>query len=315
VAHQRVSAARDRLLASLGIATAALALAGCGLGAGAGTSDVTLRVTRSFGASTVGRVTARNVPGSETVIRMLERHFRVGLRYGGGFVESINGLSGSSSHLDWFYYVNGIQASVGGASTAVHRGDEIWWDLHDWSATNSVPAVVGSFPEPFLHGSGGKRYPVVVECAGDVSQACRRVSGELESIGVPFASQVIGGSSGTDSLTLVVGTWHDVAPEVVGTVIGQGPRASGVYARFTAGGSALALLNPRGEVVRRLTAGAGLIAATSQNSSLPTWLVTGTDVAGVSDAASALKPSALQDHFALAVQGSSRLPVPLESTT
>jgi len=292
-----------------------LALAGCGLGPGPGTSNATLRVTRAFGSSRIGEVAARKVPGSETVIRMLERHFRVSLRYGGGFVESIDGQSGNSSQLDWFYYVNGIEAPMGGAVTAVHQGDQIWWDLHDWSATDSVPAVVGSFPEPFLHGSGGRRYPVTVECANDVSIACARVSGELHKVGVPFASQVIGGSSGSDSLALVVGTTRDLAPEILSQLINQGPRASGVYARFTAGGSALALLGPHGQVVRTLKSGAGLIAATTQNSAPPTWLVTGTNVAGVSAAAAALTPASLRDHFALAVQGGDRFPIPLEPTS
>ena len=31
-------------------------------------------------------------------------------------------------------------------------GDRVWWDRHDWTATQDVPAVVGSFPEPFVHG-------------------------------------------------------------------------------------------------------------------------------------------------------------------
>ena len=77
-------------------------------------------------------------------MELLERHLRIGARYGGDFVESIDGLSGSSSHLDWFYYVNGVQAPQGAGTTAVHRGDRIWWDLHDWTTTDSIPAVVGS---------------------------------------------------------------------------------------------------------------------------------------------------------------------------
>ena len=135
----------------------AVAVAGCGLGAGPGTSNVTVDVTRAFGSKRVGEVTATRVPGAETVIRMLERHFRVGTRYGGGFVESISGISGSAGKLDWFYYVNGVQAPQGAATTAVHRGDRIWWDLHDWGVTNTIPAVVGSFPEPFVHGVAGKK--------------------------------------------------------------------------------------------------------------------------------------------------------------
>ena len=84
-------------------------------------------------------------------------------------------------------------------------------------------------------------------------------------------------------------------------LIERGPASSGVYARF--GGGGLQLLDPTGRVVRTLGAGAGLIAATADQSSAPTWLITGTDPAGVAAAARALTPARLHDHFALAVQG------------
>ena len=302
----------SRVAAGMAAAACAAALAGCGLGPGPGTSNVTLTVTRGFGAIPVARVTEGHVPGSETVMRMLERHLRVSTRYGGGFVESIDGQSAASSRLDWFYYVNGVQAPMGAATTAVHRGDRIWWDLHDWSVTNSIPAVVGSFPEPFVHGTGGRRLPLTLECAPDVPAACARVTKELVALKVPFASQIIGGGSGTDSLAVIVGTWHDLAPALVAQLVDGGPKASGVYARFANHGLSLALLNPHGQVVRRLAGAAGLVAATADSSSPPTWLVTGTNSKGVDAAAGALTPNALHDHFALAVQGSTRLPVPLE---
>ena len=171
-----VSDARTRIACAAVGTAAAVLIAGCGLGAGPGTSDVTLTVTHGFGTAQLGSVTDKRVPGSETVMRMLERSFHVSTRYGGAFVESIDGHSGNSSRSDWFYYVNGVQAPVGAAGTDVHRGDQIWWDLHDWSATESVPAVVGSFPEPFVHGTGGRRLPTALECADDVGAACKQVS-------------------------------------------------------------------------------------------------------------------------------------------
>jgi hypothetical protein len=245
-------------------------------------------------------------------MRMLERHFRVQTRYGGGFVESIDGLSGSAADVDWFYYVNGVEAAKGAAVTATHEGDRIWWDLHDWRATDSIPAVVGSFPEPFIHGVGGKRLPTTLECAADVGRACRQVSDELTRLGVPVATQFIGTGSGTDSLALVVGTWRDLRGEIVADLLSHGPASSGVYARFAGPtGTTLDLLDPVGRTVRALGPGAGLIAATAQGPAAPTWLVTGTDPAGVSAAATALNPAALRDRFALAVQGATRLPVPL----
>src|ERR1700741_2948437 len=93
----------------------AVALAGCGLGAGKGTSGVTVTVTRDFGGGSVGSVADKNVAGSQTVMRLLERSFKVTTRYGGGFVESIAGLSGSSARRDWFYYVNRVEGTQGAA--------------------------------------------------------------------------------------------------------------------------------------------------------------------------------------------------------
>lgn len=273
---------------------------------------MSLTVTRGFGARQVGVVDTAHVPGSETVMRMLERSFNVSTRYGGGFVKSIDGLQGSGSRQDWFYYVNGVQAPQGAATTAVHRGDRIWWDLHVWTATNSIPAVVGSFPEPFLHGVGGRRLPTTLECAADVQTACKRVTSELTAARVPVASQLLGTGSGPDTLGVVVGTWNEVKAEVAGGLIAHGPSASGVYARFAGSdGQELQLLNTGGQVARTLGADSGLIAATADSSSEPTWLITGTDPAGVAAAAAALTPSALHDHFALAVQDGARLPVPL----
>ncbi len=290
----------------------AVALAGCGvgLGPGSGTSDVNVTVTRGFGSSVIASVTKAKVPGSETVMRMLQRSLPVTTRYGGGFVQSIDGHSGSASRRDWFYYVNGIEAPQGAATTTVHKGDRIWWDLHDWSATDSVPAVVGSFPEPFVSGIGGRRFPTTIECAGDVSSPCKRVTSELDAEKVPVAEQLLGTGSGQDTLGVLVGTWKDLRVALAGSLIDQGPSASGVYARFR--GDSLELLNPHGDVVRTLGPGAGLVAATAQGTTTPTWLVTGTDAAGVAAAASALTPARLDHHFALAVQGSADIPLPVE---
>lgn len=294
------------------VLTAAIT-SGCGLGAGKGTSNVSLTVTRSFGTQQIGSITRNKVPGSETVMRMLQRSFKVTTRFGGGFVQSIDGISGSASRRDWFYYVNGIEAKVGAASTAVHKGDRIWWDMHDWSVTDSVPAVVGSFPEPFVHGLQGRRLPTTLACAPDVPDACKQVAAELKAVGIPVATQALGTGSGTDSLAVLVGTWADLHGTFAGILIAHGPTASGVYARFSgAGGHSLELLDPHGQAVRTLGPGAGLVAATAQGSSSPTWLVTGADPGGVSAAADALTPKRLADHFALAVQGDTYLPVPLQ---
>jgi uncharacterized protein DUF4430 len=301
------------MLVALAAALVAAGAAGCGLGAGTGTSDVRVTVSQDFGTRPLAARTVAKVPGSETVMRMLQRAFRVTTRYGGGFVQSISGHSGDGARHDWFYYVNGIEAEAGAAATKVHRGDRIWWDLHDWRATESIPAVVGSFPEPFVHGIGGKRYPTTIECGAGVQAACGQVGKALTQVGIPAATQQFGTGSGVDSLGVVVATWSTLRAALVSSLVDRGPGTSGVYARFNRAGTRLELLNPAGQVVRTLGPGAGLVAATAAPNATPTWLVTGTDPAGVAAAAAALTPAALDGRFALAVSGQTRLALPLEA--
>ena len=240
-------------------------------------------------------------------MRMLERHFNVSLRYGGGFVESINGLSGSSARRDWFYYVNGIEAAKGAAGTGVNQGDRIWWDLHDWTATDSIPAVVGFVPRAVPAWLGGRRFPTVLQCAADAEAACKRVSTELSWLGVPVADRAdrdrVGYRLARRGRRHVAR--HPARDRREPAPAGAG-RERGLRPILGRRQRARAARPPR--PCRQDARGRrGLVAATAQGSATPTWLVIGTDLAGVNAAAAALTPTALHDHFALAVQGSSRL--------
>ena len=90
------------------------------------------------------------------------------------------------------------------------RGDRIWWDLHDWSATDSVPAVVGSFPEPFVRGINGKRFPTTVECATDVAPACKQASAALDAAGSRSRANCSARARVRTRSACVVGTWNDI---------------------------------------------------------------------------------------------------------
>jgi hypothetical protein len=289
--------------AALGLGLAAGGLvAGCGLGAGRGTSGVSLLVTRDFGNATVGSASAAGTPGTDTVMRFLQRHFTVSTRFGGGFVQSINGLSGrygGGRRNDWFYYVNGIEASRGAADMKLNRGDRVWWDRHDWSAAMRVPAVVGSFPEPFRSGSGGHRLPVRVDCAPGARSACAVVQRRLAGVGVPAARTALGAPSGGETLRVLVGAWPAIRRDPALRTIDQGPAQSGVYVRFDASGHRLAVLDSHGQRRATYSADAGLVAATRYADQKPTWVITGVDDAGLLSAARALTSDALDRRFAL----------------
>jgi Domain of unknown function (DUF4430) len=291
-------------LLALAVALAAGVAGGCGFGPGRSTGAVTVTVTRDFGTVRVARSARRRVPSSDTVMRVLERSFDVRTRFGGGFVEAIDGRSGGRRDgrpVDWFYYVNGIEARAGAAATKVHGGDLVLWDLHDWSATMSVPAIVGSFPEPFLHGTNGRRPPLRLECATDSGAACDEAARRLLGAGLDVGRAALGTAAGRDVARILVGPWSELRNDRVAEQIAGGPRASGVYARPEAGGRRIAVLDPSGAVVRRLGAGTGLVAATRYVDQQPTWVVTGTDLAGLRAAAAMLGRGPLSGRFAAVI--------------
>lgn len=300
---------------ALALAALAVAASGCGVGAGERAEGVSMVVTRDFGATGLGAVRDDETPGGETVMRFLQRRFDVRTRHGGGFVQSIDGLAGGREDgrpVDWFYYVNGIEAGEGAAATKLHPGDRVWWDRHAWGAAMGVPAVVGSFPEPFRSGTGGKRFPVQVTCAPGAGDACEEAKRRLEAAGVRFGTAAFGSPPGELTLRVVVGTWSEVRRDLVAGPLERGPGMSGVFARPSRDGRTVALLDDRGRTRRTLGAGAGLVAATRLRQRSPTWVLTGTDAAGVLGAARALTARTLRNHFAVAVDGGRPLRLPVE---
>jgi hypothetical protein len=143
-----------------------LFLAACS-GGGGEEGTATLWVTRDGGTEVLHEA---EVPAGVTVLQALEREAEVDTRYGGRFVQAIDSVAGSlSAGRDWFYFVNGYEADRGAAEYRVREGDVVWWDFRSWRGRREQPVVVGAFPEPFLHGYGGRRRPAVVRYA-DPSQ-------------------------------------------------------------------------------------------------------------------------------------------------
>jgi hypothetical protein len=298
-----------------GAAVLALAVAGCRLGPQAEGSGASLTVSRDYGAEVVTRASEKDLPGGETAMRLLQRNADVDTSYGGRFVNAIGKLRSSTTggRQDWFYYVNGIEADRSAAEKRLHDGDRVWWDYHDWGAAMRVPAVVGSFPEPFEHGQDGKRYPVRVDCAADADKACRDVLDRLDRAGVTASSTAIGAPAGKEVLRLMVGEWDQVRRDAAALQIEEGPARSGVFARIGPGsaGPELLLLDEGGRIVQRIARGGGLVAATRFEEQQPTWVVTGTDTRGLDAATKLVSEPLLRDRFAVATSGGGPVALPV----
>ena len=137
-------------------------LAGCG-GEQGGTA--TLWITRDRGAHVILQ---RKVPAGLTAMQALDRIAAIKTRYAGRFVQSIDGINGSiSTQNDWFYFINGYEADRSAAEYRLRNGDVEWWDFRSWRTRMREPIVVGAFPEPFLHGYGGRTLPARVVFSRD----------------------------------------------------------------------------------------------------------------------------------------------------
>jgi hypothetical protein len=271
---------------------AAALLAGCGPARSSDSEGFALTVTRDFGATGVAELKRQPIPQPPGLAAILDRYANPRAR------ES--------------RFVNGIAADKPAAKLELHGGDRVWLDQHDSSVSEPVSAVVGSFPEPFLHGVDGKRLPVRVECDDPRGGACAVVAEKLVALGVVAGRSAISRSAADESLRVLVAPWQRLAGrEFEADSIEAGPRSSGVFARFEGGGSRLVVLDVAGRPARTLGAGTGFIATTTERERRPLWFVTGTDAAGVAAAARAFDESVLADRFALAISRDLPVAVPL----
>lgn len=300
--------------------TLAAATAGCGLGPGESSSgEVALTVTRDFGAEVLVEATEQDPSESETVIRFLEREADLETRYGGGFVQSIDGIAGTVSggrSSDWFFFVNGIESPRGAADVPIRGGDRIWWDYRDWTDAMRAPAVVGSWPEPFAQvAAGADRVPVRIECRAR-REACSETAERLagEGVDVTVEGEREGKPETEPALRLLVGPWARLRADRNAAVLEDAPAASGVFARFDrrAAGWRLTALDERAEPVESFTAGAGLVAAVKPGTDPATWVVTGTDAGGVAEAVTLLDAESLAHRYAVLGVGGRELALPEE---
>ena len=129
-------------------------------GSGAGEQQASerrqLTVTRDFGAERLGRTQRRRAcrerrhrdAAAAAQLRRrdpLRRRLRAGDRRRRG-----RARGRPPRRLVLLRQRHRVVASGAARAQASRRATAIWWDHHDWSATMRIPAVVGSFPEPFV---------------------------------------------------------------------------------------------------------------------------------------------------------------------
>jgi hypothetical protein len=159
--------------------------------------------------------------------------------------------------------------------------------------------------------------PVLVECATS-RPVCGTVADRLAAAGANADVERIGTarSEPPRALRILVGPWASIRRDPAASL--DGPASTGVFATFEPagdGGFHLVLADPGGSPRRALPGHAGLVAGVEADGE-PTWLVTGTDVAGVERAAALLDSPDLDNHYAVATRGRGvPIPAPVDAAS
>jgi hypothetical protein len=151
-------------------------------------ASASIIVTQGFAKPAILEETVA-IDGTTTALDALQIVASVETGHGGGFVSSIEGISpkyegNEEATKAWFFYINGIASSTGAGDYILQDGDCEHWDYHDWSFRQFVTAIIGSFPEPFVHGSGGEVYPTVVTYQDGWQESAREIADSLGGLGV-----------------------------------------------------------------------------------------------------------------------------------
>jgi hypothetical protein len=229
----------------------------------------------------------------------LKKVAEVETAYGGGFVNAINGISSGftgtqQTMTDWFVYINGIQARTGALDYALNNGDIQHWDFHAWGFRQSIPAIIGDFPEPFGHGYGGKISPTIIAHAEDLAPEADSLKNRLSQLGINNISlkrlSELSMDEKESANLILLGTIDSQPISELNDIW----KRLGFFAHFEE--EKLVVFNATGEIATEYRAGVGLIQAT-QNPWHPkgigaaenvVWLISGTDTAGVKSALDAL---------------------------
>ncbi len=132
----------------LTLAASALLVVGCGdRVSDTGGNGARQLITEGFGATQLHDGPAK---AGGSAMDALRAAAPIETAFGGGFVNAMYGRTSDGTRA-WLYYVNGVLATRGADQEKLRAGDTMWWDYRAWTGEDPQ-AVVGLWPDPFVHG-------------------------------------------------------------------------------------------------------------------------------------------------------------------
>ena len=246
-------------------------------------------MTADFGATPL---LERRVRPDQSVMAALRGAVEVKTAYAGAFVSQMFGRrSDLGAKRDWFFMVDGVTADVGARDYRLRAGETAWWDYRPWGGQMDVAGAVGLWPEPFVHGFGGR--PAGVSADPPLAAPLRAAGARLTSGPTPWRVRV-GSDAGLRRRDPV---WDRAERD---------PRAAGLTAAVEHG--AVTALGPNGSgrsPVPGARALAALVAVGPRPSDGAVMVVAGLDAAAARAAALRIArgPGVLRGRYAMTFDG------------
>ncbi len=254
-------------------------------------------ITQNYGHSILLKKQLPYQKNANIIDGLLKTGAAIETSYGGSFISDINGLKSeqggkAGERSDWFYFVNGIFADCGALDYLPQPGEIVWWDYHTWKTAQGTPAVIGCFPEPFLHGYRGQvKTTTILIGSAEMAEKGAQLQRSLQEAGV---SAVVVREIADDLLkkregpSLALGEWQELKKLSWFRELNAAYQRNGTYLHFTEKG--LDLLDYKGNVASEIQGTAGVIMAIGEGNgdSSPLWIITGTDRSGTEAALAVL---------------------------
>lgn len=278
-------------------------------------------VTQNYGEKVVLEKNISYREDASIMDGLIESGAEIKTSYGGSFVSGINGLdtdNGSpiSDRHDWFYYVNGIFSDCGALDYFPEAGEIVWWDYHPWRSSQGTTAVIGCFPEPFLHGFRGNVGTTTILVGLEEPVGIEGLKQKLQSYGIDDVSveklnaDLLEDSSGP---IIVVGEWRELEKYKWIKGLNDAYQKNGTFLHFT--GKGLELLNYQGGIAQEITGSAGVIMAIGEGNGddSPVWLIAGTEKSGTEAALNVLinQPEKIKAAYSIVVFSDKIIKLPL----
>jgi hypothetical protein len=254
--------------------------------------NVVLLVTRDYGSEEILKETVE-FEKYWTVLDALDANSEIITEHGGSFISGINGFESysegaSGKRMDWFYYINGICADVGPLDYDLNEGDVVWWDYHEWKSMDSTNStVIGSYPEPFVHGYRGEVAETTIMCSVKNSDLASELRESLMDKGAATVEiSEIDNSIIEDRVgpVIVLGEWEELDGVEYINKFNEAYKRNGTYIYYT--GEGLELMDNSNEKIMSLKDGSGSIMSHGDGlgDENPLWIISGVDSTGLEKA-------------------------------